>query len=78
MTIGSDVTSIGEKAFEECTGLISIISLAAKAPTIQYTTFKNIKTGGTLTVPNGSTGYDVWMGTGIYYLGKYGWTKVEQ
>ena len=78
VTIGSGVTSIGEKAFQECTGLISIISLAAKAPTIQSNTFVNVKTGGTLTVPSGSTGYDVWMGTGNYYLGKLGWTKVEQ
>jgi hypothetical protein len=31
-----------------------------------------------LYVPTGSTGYNVWMGTGKYYLGKYGWTKVEQ
>jgi len=29
-------------------------------------------------VPSGSTGYDVWMGTGDYYLGKYNWTKTEQ
>jgi hypothetical protein len=38
----------------------------------------NVKTNGTLTVPTGSSGYDVWMGTGNYYLGKYHWTKVEQ
>ena len=25
-----------------------------------------------------TTGYDTWMGTGNYYLGKYNWTKVEQ
>jgi hypothetical protein len=29
-------------------------------------------------VPSGSSGYDVWMGTGNYYLGKYNWTMVEQ
>jgi hypothetical protein len=32
----------------------------------------------TLTISHCSTGYDVWMGTGDYYLGKYNWTKVEQ
>jgi hypothetical protein len=52
--------------------------LAATAPTIQSDTFRNLKTNGTLTVPNGSSGYDVWMGTGNYYLGLYNWTKVEQ
>jgi hypothetical protein len=40
--------------------------------------FSSVKTGDTLTVPSGSTGYDVWMGTGNYYLGKYGWKKVYQ
>jgi hypothetical protein len=32
----------------------------------------------TLYVRRGSSGYDVWMGTGNYYLGKYGWIKVVQ
>ena len=77
-TIGSGVTSIGNQAFYYCTSLTSIISNATTAPTIQNYTFRNVKTGGTLTVPQGSSGYDVWMGTGDYYLGKYGWTKVEQ
>ena len=45
--------------------------------TISKDTFKNVKTGGTLRVPAGSTGYDIWMGTGDYYLGKYNWNKVE-
>jgi len=58
--------------------LISITSLATTAPTIASSTFNNIKTGGTLTVPSGSTGYDAWMSTNDYYLGKYNWTKVEQ
>ena len=78
VTIGSGVTSIGEGAFQDCYGLTSITSLAATAPTILNITFYAVKKNGTLTVPNGSTGYDVWMGTGNYYLGKYNWTKVEQ
>ena len=78
VTIGNGVNSIGEYAFNYCTGLTSITSLAVIAPTIQSSTFQNVKTNGTLIVPSGSTGYDVWMGTGDYYLGKYNWTKVEQ
>ena len=78
VTIGSGVTSIGDNAFAWCNGLTNIVSNAMTAPTIQNNTFWNVKTNGTLTVPNGSNGYDVWMGTGNYYLGKYNWTKVEQ
>ena len=77
VTIGNGVTSIGQWAFKDCTGITSITCNATTAPTIDSATFQNVKTGGTLTVPSGSTGYDVWMGTGDYYLGKYGWTKVE-
>ena len=56
----------------------SITSHATTAPTIARRTFESIYSNGTLTVPIGSSGYDVWMGTGDYYLGKYNWTKVEQ
>ena len=77
-TIGNSVTSIDNYAFQDCSGLTSITSLAMTAPTITNTTFNSVKTDGTLTVPSGSSGYDVWMGTGDYYLGKYNWTKVEQ
>ena len=78
ITIPNNVTTIGDSAFRNCSGLTNITSLATTAPTITSSTFRNIKTGGTLTVPTGSTGYDVWMGTGDYYLGKYSWTKIEQ
>lgn len=78
VTIGSGVTSIGNNAFGSCSSLSSIISLSTTAPTIENSTFNHIKTNGTLTVPSGSSGYDVWMGTGDFYLGKYNWTKVEQ
>ena len=77
-TIGSGVTSINYGAFINCSSLTSITSFRAAAPTIESNTFMDIKTGGTLRVPRGSTGYDVWMGTGNYYLGKYNWTKIEQ
>ena len=78
VTIPSSVTSIGFQAFEGCSNLASITSLATTAPTIDSYTFYMVKTGGTLYVPSGSTGYNTWMGTGNYYLGKYNWTKVEQ
>ena len=78
VTIPSSVTNIGSDAFHNCTSLTSVTVEATTAPTIQNNTFSNIKTNGTLIVPSGSSGYDVWMGTGNYYLGKYNWTKVEQ
>ena len=77
-TIGSGVTSIDGSAFSNCSNLTSITSLATTAPTIQSYTFYNVKTGGTLYVPNGSTGYNTWMSSSSYYLGSYNWTKVEQ
>ena len=75
--IPSGVTSIGNAAFSGCSNLARITSNATTAPTIQDA-FYGVKTGGTLIVPTGSTGYDVWMGTGAYYLDYYNWTKVEQ
>lgn len=77
VTIGNSVTSIGSNGFANCSGLTSITSLATTAPTIQNGTFYNTKTNGTLTVPIGSSGYDVWMND-QGNLGAYGWTKVEQ
>ena len=76
--IPNSVTSIGNGAFYGCSSLTSVRSRAMTAPTIQSQTFQNVKTNGTFYVPIGSSGYDVWMGTGDYYLGKYNWTKVEQ
>ena len=78
IVIPNGVTSINYGAFKSCAGLTNITSLATTAPTIKSDTFQYVKTGGTLTVPSGSSGYDVWMGTGDYYLGSYNWTKVEQ
>ncbi len=76
--IPSGVTEIENSAFMYCVNLTSIVSNAITAPLIQNSTFQGIHTNGILTVPSGSTGYDTWMGTGDFYLGKYGWTKVEQ
>lgn len=76
--IPNSVTSISFGVFKNCSKLTNIICNATTAPSINYDTLQDVKTVGTLTVPSGSTGYNVWMDTGDYYLGKYGWTKVEQ
>ena len=73
ITIPNNLTSIGGAAFYNCSSLKTITSLAMSAPTITNSTFQGLPTGGTLYVPSGATGYDVWMGTGDYYLGKYNW-----
>ena len=78
VTIGNSVSGFGYSVFYDCSSLTEIISLATTAPIIQNNTFQSIKANGTLIVPVGSTGYNVWMGNGDYYLGKYNWTKVEQ
>lgn len=78
ITIPSSVTLIDFQAFGNCSNLASITSLATTAPRIDSHTFYGVKTGGTLYVPSGSTGYNTWIGTGNYYLGKYNWTLVEQ
>ena len=78
VTIGDSVTRIGGNAFNGCSKLTSITVNATTAPTITSDTFGDVKTNGTLTVPSGSSGYDVWMSTSNYYLGYYNWTKVEQ
>lgn len=72
------VVSSGSYVFQSCTSLTSIVCNATIAPTIQSNTFRGIKTGGTLYVPQGSSGYDTWMQNVNYYLGKYNWVKVEQ
>ena len=78
ITIPNSVATIGQNAFDGCSNLVTITCENTTAPTIQTMTFRDVKNGGTLYVPTGSTGYDTWMGTGNYYLGKYNWTKVEQ
>ena len=78
IVIPSSVTSMDTSVFRNCSSLSNITSLAVTAPSVSDTTFSNIASNGTLHVPQGSTGYDVWMGTGNYYLGKYNWTMVEQ
>ena len=74
----SSVTNPDYSAFENCSSLESITSLALTAPYIESDTFEGITSYGFIYIPSGSTGYDVWMGTGNFYLGQYNWTKVEQ
>ena len=78
IVIPSGVTWIAQQVFQSCTGLTSITCNATTAPSILNDTFRDVKTGGTLTVPSGSSGYDTWMQNSNYYLGLYNWTKVEQ
>lgn len=78
VTIPNSVTTIDTYPFNGCSGLTSITSLCSTAPTIASNTFQYIKANGTLYVPTGATGYDVWMRSSAYYLGYYNWTKVEQ
>lgn len=78
ITFGSSVSSIGNQVLQGCSNLASITSLATTAPSVGYWTFYGISNGGTLYVPQGSTGYDVWMQNANYYLGLFGWTKVNQ
>ena len=78
ITIGSGITEIANWGFGNANDLETIICKAPTAPTIGSGTFYSVKINGTLYVPQGSTGYEAWMDTGNYYLGKYNWTKVEQ
>lgn len=77
ITLPKTVNYLGLQGFYNCSKLSSITIDRATAPTINANTCFGVKNGGTLYVPIGSTGYNVWMGTGNYYLGKYNWTKVE-
>ena len=69
------LTTMDSYAFLNCTQLARIVCDAKKAPTIKASTFQNVHKDGILDVPYSSTGYDVWMGTGNYYLGHYNWSK---
>ena len=75
--IPSTVTLIGGGAFYGCSNLSKITCNAMVAPTLSVDQSCNaighIAATGTLYVPTGSTGYDVWMAV----LGNE-WTKVEQ
>ena len=63
LKVGSGVTSIGNYAFNGCVNLSSITFTSSVAPSVQNYSFSNVKSSGTLNVPNGSTSYDTWIGT---------------
>ena len=73
--LGTGLRYIGYEAFEGCSGVTSITSISSTAPSISSTTFYGVKSGGTLYVPAGATGYDEWMRTEEGCLGYYNWTK---
>lgn len=75
--IPNSIITIGGGAFASCSNLSTITSHITNAPSLADGTFQSIKTGGTLYVPTGSTGYDTWMNN-RGNLGTYNWTKVEQ
>ena len=78
ITIPSSVKNIGGSAFAYCSGLTEITCHAVTAPSIEFTTFQDVKPGGTLYVPVGSIeSYSTWMSTSDYYLGYYNWTIQE-
>lgn len=77
ITIPKSVKSIALSAFDGCQNLGEITCYATSAPSVVSTTFIGIKSNGTLHVPQGSSGYDTWMSTENYYLGKYNWSMVE-
>ena len=60
--IPSGVTSIGGSCFYQCPKLLVITSRAIAAPSITTNPFPQLSNNGTLYVPKGSSGYDVWMG----------------
>ena len=77
VTIPDSVTSIGGSAFMYCSNLSTITSHIMNAPSVNGGTFAYVKSGGTLYVPIGSSGYETWMND-QGNLGYYNWTKVEQ
>ena len=66
MTIPSSVTSIGESAFQDCSGLTSIYAYLEKIPTLGYNVFNRCDAKNcTVYVPKGT--YD------DYKLSKFGY-----
>ena len=72
ITIGAGVKTIEEYVFQGCAGLERITSRATTAPAIGSTTFYNIKSYGTLYIPQDSD-YSSWMSKSSNYLGSYNW-----
>ena len=71
--IPGSITSIGQDTFVYCRNLCEIVAKPAIAPTFpsDFNPFQGICPNGTLYVPQGARGYDVWMN-----LLPDGWIKV--
>ena len=76
VTIGSACTTMGYTTFMDCENLETIYVKSQIPPTVYYSTFYNVKSGGTLYYPSGSD-YSQWLSTDQHYLGYYGWNGVE-
>ena len=74
ITLPDSVTSIEFAAFGLCKSLNQITSLNLIAPTLDKNVFDGLPEVGTLYIPQGATGYDVWLenlpdGWSIQYTG---------
>ena len=69
--LGTGLKTISNYVFDDCSKLTNIISRATTAPTVSSNTFYGTNYSGTLTVPKGATGYDVWLNSGLK------WTMTE-
>lgn len=76
ITIPSSVNNIGQQSFFQCTKLGEITALPTNAPTIDDTTFQDVKRNGNLKYPKDSN-YSSWMKNDSYYLGYANWTSQE-
>ena len=70
VTIGSGVTSIDMRAFSECTALTSVRCLAVTPPSIDNTSFSDVPSTCTLTVPCGSIGAYAGSAWNEYFAGR--------
>ena len=70
VTIGNGVTSIDMRAFSECTALTSVRCLAVTPPSIDNTSFYNVPSTCTLTVPCGSIGAYAGSDWNEYFAGR--------
>ena len=70
VTIPNSVTSIGNMAFYDCSGLTSVRCLAVTPPSIDNTSFYNVPSTCTLTVPCGSIGAYIGSDWNEYFAGR--------
>ena len=77
ITLPSTLTSIGNSGFSYCnSALTEIYSYAKTAPSISSSTFRSVKSNGTLHIPTNAN-YSSWLSTSSYYLGYYSWNSTN-